>query len=70
MLAMFLIRKHTQAAYSEIGRHFGGRNHSTVIAAEKRIREMLAAGSPVRIASRTWRWEELIDAIEQQLQAG
>ena len=37
MLAMYLIRKHTGAAYSEIGRHFGGRNHSTVISAEKKV---------------------------------
>ncbi|HID23558.1 MAG TPA: chromosomal replication initiator protein DnaA, partial [Planctomycetaceae bacterium] len=31
MLAMFLARKHTQAAYREIGQYFGGRNHSTVL---------------------------------------
>ena len=37
MLAMFLARKHTGAAYSEIGRFFGGRNHSTVISAEKKV---------------------------------
>jgi chromosomal replication initiator protein len=37
MLAMYLSRKHTGAAYSEIGRHFGGRNHSTVISAEKKV---------------------------------
>ena len=37
MLAMFLGRKHTGAAYSEIGRYFGGRNHSTVISAEKKV---------------------------------
>jgi chromosomal replication initiator protein len=37
MLAMYLARKHTGAAYSEIGRFFGGRNHSTVIAAEKKV---------------------------------
>ena len=34
---MFLARKHTGAAYSEIGRFFGGRNHSTVISAEKKV---------------------------------
>ena len=28
--------QHTTASYSEIGRYFGGRNHSTVISAEKR----------------------------------
>jgi chromosomal replication initiator protein len=41
MLAMFLARKHTGAAYSEIGRFFGGRNHSTVISAEKKVRGWL-----------------------------
>jgi chromosomal replication initiator protein len=43
MLAMFLARKHTGAAYSEIGRYFGGRNHSTVIAAEKKVQGWLRA---------------------------
>lgn len=37
MIAMSLARKHTGAAYSEIGRFFGGRNHSTVISAEKKV---------------------------------
>ena len=37
MLAMYLSRKHSGAAYSEIGRYFGGRNHSTVISAEKKV---------------------------------
>ena len=37
MVAMYLARKHTGAAYSEIGRFFGGRNHSTVISAEKKV---------------------------------
>lgn len=30
-LAMFLIRRLTQASYAEIGRHFGDRDHSTVL---------------------------------------
>jgi chromosomal replication initiator protein len=42
MLAMYLARKHTGAAYSEIGRFFGGRNHSTVISAEKKVLTWLA----------------------------
>lgn len=41
MMAMYLARKHTGAAYSEIGRYFGGRNHSTVISAEKKVRGWL-----------------------------
>jgi chromosomal replication initiator protein len=43
MLAMYLARKHTGAAYSEIGRHFGGRDHSTVIAAERKVERWLRA---------------------------
>jgi chromosomal replication initiator protein len=38
---MYLARKHTGAAFSEIGRHFGGRNHSTVISAEKKVQKWL-----------------------------
>ena len=37
MLAMYLARKHAGLSYSEIGRYFGGRNHSTVISAEKKV---------------------------------
>jgi len=43
MLAMYLARKHTGAAYSEIGRYYGGRNHSTVISAEKKVQKWLRA---------------------------
>jgi chromosomal replication initiator protein len=43
MLAMYLARKHTGAAYTEIGRYFGGRNHSTVISAEKKVAKWLRA---------------------------
>jgi chromosomal replication initiator protein len=43
MMAMYLARKHTGAAYSEIGRYFGGRNHSTVISAEKKVQSWLTA---------------------------
>ncbi len=43
MMAMYLARKHTGAAYSEIGRYFGGRNHSTVISAEKKVQSWLSA---------------------------
>src|SRR5438132_1680107 len=38
MIAMFLPRKHTSAAYSENAQNFGGRNHSTAAAADKKTR--------------------------------
>lgn len=70
MLAMYLARRHTQAAYSEIGAYFGGRNHATVISAEKKINEWLAVGSTFRVASQTWRIADLVQSLEQQLLAG
>lgn len=69
MLAMFLARKLTLAAYTEIGDHFGGRNHSTVISAEKKVRQWLDADEPVTVAARTWPIGEVVAAIEQQLRA-
>ena len=43
MMAMYLARKYTGASYSEIGQFFGGRNHSTVISAEKKVESWLSA---------------------------
>lgn len=69
MLAMFLARKLTQAAYSEIGEFFGGRNHSTVISAERQVQEWLAVDTSFTIATRQWSAGELLQTLEQQLLA-
>ena len=36
-IAMFLIRKHTSLSLPEIGKRFGGRDHTTVIHAVKKV---------------------------------
>ena len=41
-LAMYLSREHTQASLPAIGTAFGGRNHTTVMHAVKRVAERLA----------------------------
>lgn len=69
MLAMFLARKHTHSAYSEIGRYFGGRNHATVMSAEKRVANWIQEGRQFRIASQSWQLDEVIGALEHRLQA-
>lgn len=69
MLAMFLARKLTQAAYSEIGDFFGGRNHSTVMFAEKKVRQWLKNQDSIRVALQDWSTEEIIESLEQQLLA-
>ena len=70
MLAMFLARKLTQAAYSEIGQFFGGRNHSTVMSAEKKVRDWLDTKSMIQVNAQSWPLDELIESLEQQLRAG
>jgi chromosomal replication initiator protein len=67
MLAMYLARKHTAAAYSEIGRHFGGRNHSTVVAAEKKIRQWLQEDAALVLGQRHLRVQEMVELVEREL---
>jgi len=70
MLAMWLARKHTRAALSEIGQFFGRRSHSTVISAQKRVQRWLADGRPVELADHPWDVDEAIRQVEQCLRAG
>ena len=70
MLAMWLARKHTRAALSEIGQFFGRRSHSTVISAQKRVDQWMAAGTPLCLAERTWEIDEAVRQVERQLLAG
>ena len=67
MLAMYLARKHTASAYSEIGQHFGGRNHSTAVAAEKKVRGWLESNGELRLGERTFRIREVVELIERDL---
>jgi chromosomal replication initiator protein len=70
MMAMYLARRHTRAAYSEIGQFFGGRNHATVISADHKVTAWLAENAEVKVASQTWRLADVLDTLEQQLLAG
>ncbi len=70
MLAMWLARKHTRAALSEIGSYFGRRGHSTVVSAQRRVDGWMADGTPVDVAHRTWTADEAIRRIERKLEAG
>lgn len=70
MLAMFLARKHTRAALSEIGSYFGRRSHSTVISAQKKVAGWMAAGAPLALDARTVSLEETIRRVEERMRAG
>jgi chromosomal replication initiator protein len=51
-LAMHLVREHTEASLPAIGAAFGGRNHTTVMHALKRIEQHLASDADVQDAVR------------------
>lgn len=69
MLAMYLARKHTRSAYAEIGHYFGGRNHSTAIAAERKIAQEMERQTSIQIASQTWSMRDVLETLDQQLHA-
>jgi chromosomal replication initiator protein len=70
MLAMWLARKHTRAALSEIGEYFGRRSHSTVISAQKRVETWLARSVPLELAEGVCGIDQAIRQVEQLLRAG
>lgn len=70
MLAMWLARKHTRAALSEIGQFFGNRSHSTVVSAKNRVDQWMALDEPICLPEQTWKIDEAIRQLERQLLAG
>ena len=64
---MYLARKHTGAAYSEIGRYFGGRNHSTVISAEKKVLGWLRDEDQTRLLAGFETVGDVLAALERTL---
>lgn len=69
MLAMFLARKYTPAAYKEIGQYFGRRRHSTVISAEKTVECWLVENADLEVG-RGFKVRDAIRHVESQLQVG
>jgi chromosomal replication initiator protein len=67
MLAIYLARKHTSAAYSEIGRHFGGRTHSTAVIAEKKVRQWLRENEPLVLGDQRLPVREVVELAEKEI---
>jgi chromosomal replication initiator protein len=67
MLAMWLARKYTRSAWSEIGQYFGRRSHSTVISAHKRVERMIGSQAQVAVSNRSCNVEEAIRKLENAL---
>jgi chromosomal replication initiator protein len=67
MLAMWLARKYTRSALSEISRFFARKSHTTVLSAEETVKEWLASGKSVALPQGTCRVEEALRRVEVKL---
>ncbi len=70
MLAMFLARKHTRAAYAEIGQFFGNRQHSTVISAQKKVEQWIKGNDALPHGMGVIGVREALRNLESTLQVG
>ena len=70
MLAMYLARRHTGAAFSEIGDHFGNRKHSTAIAADKKVAGWVESSENIALPNASYPADEVIRRIESILRVG
>ena len=70
MLAMWLARKCTTSALSEIGSFFGNRSHSSVVMAEKKVNHWVADQSTLRTAKGVCGVRDVLHRLEERLQAG
>jgi chromosomal replication initiator protein len=67
MLAMWLARKYTRAALSEIGQYFGRRSHSTVVSAQKRVERWIADDATLHLAEQSRTVSDAIQQLEQRI---
>lgn len=70
MLAMYLSRELTPAAFSEIGRHYGGRSHSAAILAVSRVEQWLRTGKPLGRGQASFSARDALNRIESMLRSG
>ena len=68
MLAMWLARKYTRSALSEIGKYFGNRSHSTVVSAQKKVDQWLRESPGFGLADSPLSVAEVIQKVEILLQ--
>lgn len=69
MLAMWLARKHTRAALTEISEFFGRRSHSTVVSAQNKVDDWVDQGERLQCTRRECKVEDVLDRMERILRA-
>ena len=69
MLAMWLARKHTRAALTEISEFFGRRSHSTVVSAQNKVERWVLDGRRVQCSHRACDVRDVVKRLERSLRA-
>ena len=69
MLAMWLARKYTRSALSEIGDFFGRRSHSTVISAQQKVDRLVSQGKSIELDHNPVHVEEALRRVEAVLRS-
>ena len=59
-IAMFICREHTKSSLPEIGRQFGGKDHTTVIFSYKKISNLIKENKELEVSV-----QEIVDLIEK-----
>jgi chromosomal replication initiator protein len=67
MLAMWLARRYTRAALSEIGDFFGRRSHSTVVSAQRKFDGLISQHGEIVVGDQLCQVEEAVRRIEAKL---
>lgn len=70
MLAMWLARRYTRSALSEIGDHFGRKSHATVISAQKTVDKWIKEGQTVHMPDRDHNVDDAIQQLTARMRAG
>ncbi|MEE2991454.1 MAG: helix-turn-helix domain-containing protein, partial [Planctomycetota bacterium] len=68
MLAMWLAREYTRAAFAEIGDYFGQRAHNTVISAHQRVSRWMDDNETIQTPHGNWNARDAVRRVEAELQ--
>ena len=66
-IAMWLARKHTRSALAEIGNFFGGRKHSAVLSAQKKVDEWIRTNETIDAGESVVTVPEIVKRLEVAL---
>jgi chromosomal replication initiator protein len=70
MLAMWLARKYTRSALSEIGSYFGRRSHSTVVSAQNKVQRWIEQERLIQTGPASQSVGHMLSHLERRLSTG